>query len=173
MEFQTCRFGGKISADKNEVIEKPWGLPNSPGLMALFMFQMSSPKTERQNCSCTIQCLQSKLGLRFHKQLSKGSVTFCAMYRESDILAPWSKLAFVLGSLVFGPLPDTGSPWVAVRAFPSFHMVLEFVPPLPRDSEDGYLGGCCRAENRRGALLQQLTNDGWILRLVDFSVLFC
>lgn len=34
-------------------------------------------------------------------------------------------------SLVFGPLPDTGSPRVPVRAFPSLHVVPEFAFPAP------------------------------------------
>ena len=81
--FRHADLEVKLVQTKTEVVEKPWGLPVPPGLMALFTFQMSSLKKEHKNCSSTFQCLQSNLSLGFHKQFSIGSVTVCAMYRKS------------------------------------------------------------------------------------------
>lgn len=123
------------------------------------MFQIFSLKMEQENCSCTIRCLQSNLSLDIHKQLSAGSEAVCAMYWKSDLLTTLSELACVPRSLVFGALPDTGSPRVPGRAFPSLHMVQECVLPLfPCQNTQRTDPSMDAAELRigRGMVLQQL-----------------
>lgn len=145
--------------------------------MALFMFQIFSLKMEQENCSCTIWCLQSNLSLDIHQQLSAGSVAVCAMYWKADLLATVSELACVPESLVFGALPDTGSPGVPGRAFPSLHVVQECaLPPLPHQKiqrTDPSMGAV-DLRMGRGTVLQQLTSDAgfpdqWIFQLCSFK----
>lgn len=145
--------------------------------MALFMFQIFSLKMEQEICNYTIRCLQSNLSLGIHQELSAGIVAVCAMYWKSDVLTTLSELACVPGSLVFGALPDTGSPGVPVERSHRFSWsenVHSSCPPHQIIQRTDPSMGAAELRMGRGMALQQLTSnagfsDQWIFQLCFFK----
>lgn len=93
------------------------------------------------------------------------------------MLTTLNELACFPGSLVFGALPDTGSPGVPGRAFPSLHVVRECaLPLLPHQNiqrTDPSMGAA-ELGMGRGMVLQQLISDAgfsdqWVFQLCFFK----
>lgn len=90
------------------------------------------------------------------------------------MLTTLSELACVPRSLVFGALPDTGSPRVPGRAPITSHGPRMCTPPasLPKYSEDRSLNGCCRAQDGERDSSTTVKKRCWIFRSVDFSAVY-